>query len=100
MSYVEGLIPKEFGADAVEVLGARSLLAELEKAKAPWAIVVRSFFLKRLSLVFTIYLKVFDGSICPDFWNSPVSDRMARCHAACSSKKHGRCGRRQTRKAW
>ncbi len=43
VSYVEGLIPKEFGADAVEVLGARSLLADLEEAKAPWAIVVRPF---------------------------------------------------------
>lgn len=41
VSHVEGLIPKEFGADAVEVPGARELLADLEKAKAPWAIVVR-----------------------------------------------------------
>ena len=41
MSHVEGLIPKEFGADAVEVLGARALLADLERAKTPWAIVVR-----------------------------------------------------------
>lgn len=40
MSHVEGLIPKEFGADAVEVPGARELLAELERAKVPWAIVV------------------------------------------------------------
>lgn len=40
VSHVEGLIPKEFGADAVEVPGARSLLADLEKAGAPWAIVV------------------------------------------------------------
>ena len=43
VSHVEGLIPKEFGADAVEVLGARTLLADLEKAKTPWAIVVRLF---------------------------------------------------------
>ena len=42
MSHVEGLIPKEFGAHAVEVLGARALLADLEAARAPWAIVVRS----------------------------------------------------------
>ena len=55
VSHVEGLIPKEFGADAVEVPGARSLLAELEKAEAPWAIVVRS--LSRGSLASTIYLK-------------------------------------------
>ena len=41
MSYVEGLIPKEFGADAVEVPGSRTLLTNLERAKAPWAIVVR-----------------------------------------------------------
>ncbi|KAM0796234.1 HAD-like domain-containing protein [Usnea florida] len=39
VSHVEGLIPKEFGADAVEVPGARELLASLEAAKAPWAIV-------------------------------------------------------------
>ncbi len=43
MSHVEGLIPKEFGADAVEVPGARELLAGLEKVQAPWAIVVRSY---------------------------------------------------------
>ena len=39
ISHVEGLIPKEFGADAVEVPGARALLASLEKAHVPWAIV-------------------------------------------------------------
>lgn len=37
--HVEGLIPREYGADAVEVPGARSLLASLEHAHAPWAIV-------------------------------------------------------------
>lgn len=41
MSHVEGLIPKEFGADAVEVPGARKLLSDLDEVKAPWAIVVR-----------------------------------------------------------
>lgn len=39
VSHVEGLIPKEFGADAVEVPGARALLASLEEANVPWAIV-------------------------------------------------------------
>ena len=39
VSYIEGLIPEEFGADAVEILGARELLATLEAANAPWAIV-------------------------------------------------------------
>ena len=39
VSYVEGLIPKEFGADAVEVPGARALLASLERENVPWAIV-------------------------------------------------------------
>ncbi|KAF6221009.1 hypothetical protein HO133_002690 [Letharia lupina] len=37
--HVEGLIPRQFGLDAVEVPGARNLLASLEAAKAPWAIV-------------------------------------------------------------
>ena len=39
VSYVEGLIPKEFGADAVEVPGSRELLGDLERVKAPWTIV-------------------------------------------------------------
>ncbi|MCJ1252452.1 hypothetical protein MMC24_000258 [Lignoscripta atroalba] len=39
ISHVEGLIPKQFGADAVEVPGARAILASLEEAMVPWAIV-------------------------------------------------------------
>ncbi|KAL8694361.1 MAG: hypothetical protein Q9218_000998 [Villophora microphyllina] len=39
VSHAEGLIPIEYGADAVEIPGARSLLASLEHADAPWAIV-------------------------------------------------------------
>ncbi|KAL8771181.1 MAG: hypothetical protein Q9209_003352 [Squamulea sp. 1 TL-2023] len=39
VSHIEGLIPKEYGADAVEIPGARSLLASLEHIDAPWAIV-------------------------------------------------------------
>ncbi|KAL8703383.1 MAG: hypothetical protein Q9201_003439 [Fulgogasparrea decipioides] len=39
VSYIEGLIPIEYGADAVEVPGARSLLASLDRVNAPWAIV-------------------------------------------------------------
>lgn len=39
ISYVEGLIPKEFGQDAVEVLGARKLLSSLDLADVPWAVV-------------------------------------------------------------
>ncbi|KAF2266873.1 2-deoxyglucose-6-phosphate phosphatase 2 [Lojkania enalia] len=39
ISHVEGLIPKEFGADAVEILGSRALLAELEEKSVPWCIV-------------------------------------------------------------
>ena len=39
MSHIEGLIPKEFGADAIEVPGARQLLASLEAVNARWAIV-------------------------------------------------------------
>ncbi|MCJ1394044.1 hypothetical protein MMC18_006922 [Xylographa bjoerkii] len=37
--HVEGLIPKAYGADAVEIPGARRLLAALEAANAKWAIV-------------------------------------------------------------
>ena len=33
------MIPIEYGADAVEVPGARKLLASLERVSAPWAIV-------------------------------------------------------------
>ena len=39
MSHIEGLIPIEYGADALEVPGARTLLASLEDINAPWAIV-------------------------------------------------------------
>ncbi|KAL8941448.1 MAG: hypothetical protein Q9216_002221 [Gyalolechia sp. 2 TL-2023] len=39
VSHIEGLIPKEYGGDAVEIPGARSLLAALDHANAPWAIV-------------------------------------------------------------
>jgi len=36
---IEGAIPREFGQDAVEVPGARSLLKALEDASAPWGVV-------------------------------------------------------------
>ncbi|KAI4265755.1 MAG: hypothetical protein L6R38_009196 [Xanthoria sp. 2 TBL-2021] len=39
VSHIEGLIPKEYGADAVEIPGARGLLASLEHINARWAIV-------------------------------------------------------------
>lgn len=39
VSKIEGAIPKEFGADAVEIPGARDLLKTLEDAGAPWAVV-------------------------------------------------------------
>ncbi|KAF2460924.1 HAD-like domain-containing protein [Lineolata rhizophorae] len=39
VSYMEGLIPKQFGADAVEIPGSRALLHQLETVGAPWAIV-------------------------------------------------------------
>lgn len=39
VSHVEGQIPKLYGHDAVEIPGARTLLASLEKLKARWAIV-------------------------------------------------------------
>lgn len=35
----EGLIPKLFGKDAVEIPGARKLLDSLEAVNAPWAVV-------------------------------------------------------------
>ena len=35
----EGQIPREFGADAVEIPGSRAFLEELEKQSIPWAIV-------------------------------------------------------------
>ncbi|EXJ92635.1 glycerol 3-phosphatase 1 [Capronia epimyces CBS 606.96] len=39
ISHHEGLIPKEFGENAVEISGARQLLASLEAVNAPWAVV-------------------------------------------------------------
>jgi len=35
----EGLVPKHFGQDAVEIPGSRALLDNLEKSGVPWAIV-------------------------------------------------------------
>ena len=39
VSYVEGLIPRQYGKDANEIPGARQLLSSLESASVPWAIV-------------------------------------------------------------
>jgi glycerol-1-phosphatase len=39
VSHVEGQIPKEYGADAVEIPGARALLDAFSAAKIPWGIV-------------------------------------------------------------
>ena len=38
VSHIEGLIPREFGADATLVPGAKAILASLETVKARWAI--------------------------------------------------------------
>jgi glycerol 3-phosphatase-1 len=39
ISHLEGLIPAEFGADAVEIPGSRALLEQLEEQSVPWCIV-------------------------------------------------------------
>ncbi|CBF87918.1 hypothetical protein AN1216.2 [Aspergillus nidulans FGSC A4] len=39
VSYIEGLIPKEYGSDAIEIPGARSILAALEETGATWGVV-------------------------------------------------------------
>ncbi|MCJ1469755.1 hypothetical protein MMC07_008397 [Pseudocyphellaria aurata] len=39
VSHVEGLIPQQYGRDAVEIPGAKDLLASLEASAARWAIV-------------------------------------------------------------
>ena len=39
VSHMEGRCPREFGVDASEVPGARDLLASLDAANVPWAIV-------------------------------------------------------------
>ncbi|KAI9367328.1 HAD-like domain-containing protein [Aspergillus egyptiacus] len=39
ISYIEGLIPKEYGSDAVEIPGARSLLSALDDSNATWGVV-------------------------------------------------------------
>lgn len=36
---MEGLLPKKYGDDAVEIPGARALLQDLIDRKKPWAIV-------------------------------------------------------------
>ncbi|KAI4616027.1 hypothetical protein J4E83_006696 [Alternaria metachromatica] len=39
ISQAEGLIPKEFGQDAIEIPGSRALLDKLEEHLVPWSIV-------------------------------------------------------------
>lgn len=39
ITHLEGLIPKEFGQDAVEIPGSRAILEELEQQAVPWCIV-------------------------------------------------------------
>ncbi|KAH7080488.1 HAD-like domain-containing protein [Paraphoma chrysanthemicola] len=39
ITHFEGLIPKEFGQDAVELPGSRAMLERLEKEAVPWCIV-------------------------------------------------------------
>ncbi|KAF2276253.1 HAD-like protein [Westerdykella ornata] len=36
---VEGVLPKEFGADAVEIPGSRALLEQIDQRSIPWCIV-------------------------------------------------------------
>ncbi|KAH7385642.1 HAD-like domain-containing protein [Pyrenochaeta sp. MPI-SDFR-AT-0127] len=37
--HVEGLIPKEFGQDAIEIPGSRAMLEQLDQQAVPWCIV-------------------------------------------------------------
>jgi glycerol-1-phosphatase len=39
IKYMEGLLPERYGADVMEIPGARDLLNALGKASVPWAIV-------------------------------------------------------------
>ena len=39
VSHMESLVPTQFGQDAIEIPGARRLLASLDSVNAPWAIV-------------------------------------------------------------
>ncbi|KAJ5860376.1 uncharacterized protein N7529_007686 [Penicillium soppii] len=39
VNYVEGLIPKQYGSDAVEIPGGRDLLTALENSGARWGVV-------------------------------------------------------------
>lgn len=39
VQHMEGLLPKKYGNDAVEIPGARALLQDLIDRKKPWAIV-------------------------------------------------------------
>jgi glycerol 3-phosphatase-1 len=36
---VEGILPKEFGEDAVEIPGSRALLEQIDQHSIPWCIV-------------------------------------------------------------
>ena len=39
ITYIEGILPKEYGADAVEIPGAAAVLESLDKAGARWGVV-------------------------------------------------------------
>ncbi|CAL3964142.1 hypothetical protein PZA11_001571 [Diplocarpon coronariae] len=39
VKHMEGLLPKNYGKDVVEIPGARALLAQITEASVPWAIV-------------------------------------------------------------
>jgi glycerol-1-phosphatase len=39
IGHMEGLIPRLYGKDAVEIPGARNLLAQLDQVNVPWAVV-------------------------------------------------------------
>lgn len=39
VSYIEGLLPQQYGSDAIEIPGARDLLAALEESGATWGVV-------------------------------------------------------------
>jgi glycerol-1-phosphatase len=39
IGHMEGLIPRLYGKDAVEIPGARKLLAQLDSSNVPWAVV-------------------------------------------------------------
>jgi len=83
---MEGMVPKEFGEDAIELPGSRSLLESLEQARAPWAIVTSG-----TRPLVTGWIEVM-GLSSPQFLVSAEDVRIGKPHPACYQLGQSRLG--------